>query len=52
MLKEMPDAAKLKAFIARCRNEYYGGYGVTPGAKPTVAGTYYAAVLLYWLDQK
>lgn len=51
MLKEKPDAAKLKEFIAKCRNDD-GGYGVTPGAKSTVAGTYYAAILHYWLEKK
>lgn len=50
MLKEKPaDVAKLKAFIARCRNAD-GGYGVTPGRPSTVGGTYFAATLLHWLD--
>lgn len=49
MLKAKPaDVAKLRAFIARCRNAD-GGYGVTPGQKSTVSGTYFAGVLLHWL---
>jgi hypothetical protein len=50
MLKERPaDVPKLRAFIARCRSAG-GGYGVMPGQPPTAAGTYYAAILLHWLD--
>ncbi len=49
MLKAKPaDVAKLRAFIARCRNAD-GGYGVTPGQRSTVAGTYFAGTLLHWL---
>jgi prenyltransferase beta subunit len=51
MLKEKPDAAKLAGFVASCRNED-GGYGVTPGAKSSVSGTYYAATITHWLAEK
>jgi prenyltransferase beta subunit len=51
LLKEKPkDVAKLKEFVARCRNAD-GGYGVTPGQPSTVSGTYFAAVIGYWLDK-
>jgi prenyltransferase beta subunit len=51
MLKETPDVKKLLDFVESCRASG-GGYGVTPGAKPTVAGTYYAAILRHWLEKK
>lgn len=51
MLKERPDAAKLRAFVVKCRNAD-GGYGVSPGAASTVSGTYFASILLHWLDEK
>lgn len=51
MLKEKPDAAKLRAFVARCRNAD-GGYGVQPGAASSVSGTYFASILLHWLEDK
>jgi len=50
MLKEKPvNPAKVRAFIASCRSAP-GGYGVMPGQLPTAAGTYYAAIVLHWLD--
>jgi prenyltransferase beta subunit len=52
MLKERPaDVDKLKAFIARCRNKD-GGYGTGPGQESTVGGTYFAAIILHWLEVK
>jgi prenyltransferase beta subunit len=51
MLKSKPNAEKLAAFVAGCRNDD-GGYGVTPGAKSTVAGTYYASIISHWLAEK
>ena len=52
MLKAKPrEADRLRGFIARCRNED-GGYGVTPGQPSNVSGTYYACILLHWLDEK
>jgi prenyltransferase beta subunit len=51
MMKERPDVAKLRGFIARCRNAD-GGYGVAPGQPSSVSGTYFAAVVTHWLDEK
>jgi prenyltransferase beta subunit len=51
MLKEKPDDAKLRGFIAKCRNAD-GGYGVAPGSPSNMSGTYFAGIILYWLDQK
>jgi len=51
MLKERPDVAKCRAFVAKCRNED-GGYGVAPGQPSTVSGTYFAAIILHWLGEK
>jgi hypothetical protein len=49
MLKEKPkDVAKLKEFIAKCRNKD-GGYGVAPGQPSNIAGTYFAGIIYYWL---
>lgn len=50
MLKEQParkDA--LIHFISRCRNRD-GGYGVAPGMSSTASGTYFAGILLHWLE--
>jgi prenyltransferase beta subunit len=46
MLKEKPDVAKLRGFIARCRNAD-GGYGVAPGQASTLGGTYFASYILH-----
>jgi prenyltransferase beta subunit len=52
MLKEKPKAAeKLREFVAKCRNED-GGYGVAPGEKSAVGPTYFASIILHWLDEK
>jgi hypothetical protein len=51
MLKEKPDDAKLRAFVAKCRNAD-GGYGVAPGQKSSVGATYFASIILHWLDEK
>ena len=51
LLKERPkDVAKLKEFIAKCRNAD-GGYGVVPGQPSTAAGTYFAATVRKWLGE-
>ena len=51
MMKARPaDAAKLRAFIAKCRNAD-GGYGVKPGDRSGVGGVYYAAIVTKWLDE-
>ncbi len=49
MLKQKPDASALRDFIARCRNAD-GGYGVVPGQASSVSGTYYAGIILHWLE--
>jgi prenyltransferase beta subunit len=51
MLKSKPDVDKMTTFVASCRNDD-GGYGVTPGAKSTIAATYYATIILHWLAEK
>jgi prenyltransferase beta subunit len=51
MLKQKPDADKLREFIAKCRNKD-GGYGVSPGKESTVSSTYFAGIILHWLDEK
>jgi hypothetical protein len=52
MLKEKPKAeAKLREFVAKCRNDD-GGYGVAPGEKSAVGSTYFASIILHWLDEK
>jgi prenyltransferase beta subunit len=52
MLKAQPEKAdRLRAFIARCRNDD-GGYGVAPGEPSNVSGCYYAGIILHWLDEK
>ena len=48
MLKTKPDEAKLRGFLARCRNAD-GGYGRIPGDPSTTAATYYVAIILHWL---
>ncbi len=52
MLKSKPaDPDRLRAFIAKCRNTD-GGYGVAPGQLSSVSGTYFAAIILRWLEEK
>jgi prenyltransferase beta subunit len=51
MLKDKPDEAKLRAFVAKCRNAD-GGYGIAPGQKSNVGATYFASIILHWMDQK
>lgn len=51
LLKAAPaDAAKLRAFIAKCRNSD-GGYGTKPGEPSSVGGVYFAAVMSIWLSE-
>ena len=51
MMKAKPgDVAKLRAFVAKCRNAD-GGYGVAPGQPSNVGATYYAAIVAKWLDE-
>jgi prenyltransferase beta subunit len=41
--------ADLQAFLAKCRNAD-GGYGVAPGQPSSASGTYFAGIILHWLD--
>ena len=51
LLKEKPnDVAKLRAYIAKCRNAD-GGYGVSLGEASSAGGTSYAAIITHWLDE-
>jgi prenyltransferase beta subunit len=51
MLKAQPDRVEgVRTFIAKCRNGD-GGYGVGPGQSSSLSGTYYAAIIRFWLDQ-
>lgn len=49
MLQEKPEVERLRAFVAKCRNAD-GGYGVAPGEPSSVGATYYAAIILHWLN--
>jgi hypothetical protein len=51
LLKEKPkDVPKLMEFLGRHRNGD-GGYGTAPGQPSTVSGTYYVAIIGYWLGK-
>jgi Prenyltransferase and squalene oxidase repeat len=51
MLKAKPAKANaLREFISKCRNSD-GGYGVQPGKPSQVSGTYFAAIILHWLNE-
>lgn len=39
----------LKRWVASCRH-HEGGYGIRPGQPPTVGATYFAAMVLSWLN--
>lgn len=52
MLKDKPpDVPALRRFIAKCRTDS-GGHGVVPGQPASVGGTYFASIILHWLDEK
>jgi len=52
MLKAKPaDPDRVRAFIAKCRNAD-AGYGVAPGLLSSASGTYFAAIILHWLDEE
>lgn len=51
MLKQNPDTDKLRALITKCRNKD-GGYGMAPGKESAVSSTYFAGIILHWLDEK
>jgi prenyltransferase beta subunit len=50
MLHQKPEnVTACRAFISRCRNAD-GGYGVAPGQPSTASGTYFASIILHWLE--
>jgi prenyltransferase beta subunit len=52
MLKQKPrNSVRLRIFIAQCRNPN-GGYGVAPGQLSSAGGTYFAAIILHWLESE
>jgi hypothetical protein len=52
MLKATPeDVGRLRAFLDACRDDG-GGYGVTKGKPSSTSGTYYASIILHWLNEK
>jgi hypothetical protein len=48
MLRERPDAERLRAYIAHCRQPD-GSYAVAPGGRGNLGATYFAAIILRWL---
>jgi prenyltransferase beta subunit len=51
MLKTKPgEVDGMRKFIAKCRNAD-GGYGVQPGKPSNVGGTYFASIILHWLNE-
>ncbi len=52
MLKALPeDVEGVRTFVAKCRNDE-GGYCVTPGEGSSVGATYYASIILHWLEAR
>jgi prenyltransferase beta subunit len=52
MLKAKPaEVEQVRTYVAKCRNED-GGYGITPGQPSNVSATYFAAIVLHWLDDR
>ena len=49
LLKAKPDLAGVTRFVASCRNTD-GGYGPRPGQPSTASTTYFAAIVLPWVD--
>jgi prenyltransferase beta subunit len=49
--KQPPRPDALREFIAKCRNAD-AGYGVQPGKPSQVSGSYYAGIILAWLNEK
>jgi prenyltransferase beta subunit len=49
MLKSKPNVAACQGFIAKCRNDD-GSYSVEPGQPGNVSGTYFAGIMLHWLE--
>jgi len=50
LMKERPkNRDGMRAFIEKCRNPD-GGFGFKPGDASTVAGTYFATIIVKWMD--
>jgi prenyltransferase beta subunit len=49
-LEKPARATDLRAFVGKCRNAD-GGYGAAPGQPSSVGATYFAAIILHWLDE-
>ncbi len=47
MMKEKPDLARLRGYVARHRQSD-GGYASTPGGVADLGGTYTASIMNYW----
>jgi hypothetical protein len=51
MLKIQPKQVEaMRSFAAKCRNED-GGYGVQPGMPSSAAATYFASIVLHWINK-
>lgn len=50
MLKAKPDPQKVAGFVQSCRNGD-GGYGMQPGQPSGAGPTYFASIVLHWLDE-
>ncbi len=47
MLKEKPDLARLRGYLAKFRQPD-GGYSPTPGGAADLGGTYSCSIMIYW----
>lgn len=50
MLRAKPNIPLCRAFIAQCRQPN-GSYSLAPGQTGNVGATYFAGIILHWLDQ-
>lgn len=50
MLKAKPDLQKVASFVQSCRNAD-GGYGIQPGQPSAVGPTYFASIVIHWVDE-
>jgi prenyltransferase beta subunit len=51
MLKLRPKQVEaMRSFVAKCRNED-GGYGLQPGTPSSASATYFATIVLHWLNK-
>ncbi|MCS6977652.1 MAG: terpene cyclase/mutase family protein [Gemmatales bacterium] len=49
MLGVKPDVGRCRAFVAKCRQSD-GSYAVQPGQPGNVSATYFAGIVLHWLE--